>query len=1229
MVNTRTGTSSNVCQTPTAMPSPPSYDPIVVNGFTFASAEDVATSAEASNADIKPAAIAEELTKIDVIAKIYKLTPSNYTDWCKLVKRVIRFTGTAAAFQNDIDDSPDLLFVWQQWWTEKLKAAAPEKLVFNANTKPIELLSKFLIAVSAKTDMSKVHIAMAFWGLKPQTSLQSLQAEIDTQMTRFAPLFPLHDGSPIAQNYQLLVCGCIQAHRPDVALLCINKSLTETLTLLRVHAGSTSAPTPTTSNKQKVRNDANHTPGARCTFCKKPGHTEAQCYRKNGRPEKGKEATGFKKQEPSRAKAVSADKPLSMSYQLDTAADEHIVYNENQFSSYSRVSRTVELADGSVIPVLGEGFIYVPTMHSSPVALRAIHIRGSGPILISLAQLIEQGYHLSARKGEPIEIKDNENNLIFTFKQQNKQFLWTPSSSVDWHAALAHVSPRAVKNTLRSNDLPPGLHPPKTTECDACAQAKFTITPGKGTLIHEAHQFLDVMHVDLVGGKDSLPPSTGASDVPAATMALTIIDEHTRYKWAIPLHSKTDAPIQLKGLLLQLHAQLNKQPFRIHSDRGSEFIGGTLSDWLITRGIKWTGSAAHAHQQNGLIERTNRTIFEALRASHIHANIPSKLWSTTIVAVVDTLNNGSSSGPSPFEKAFGTAPTLCPTPLGCRVIFQKDEKAPLPKLAPRTTEGVFLGKTHGVAHIMDIATKRVITRRDYTAFPHAFPLRTRVARISFAEVSPALALTSPKREQWYRAMNAELNAMREKKVWSLVPKNSLPPGTRIMSGTWVLREKATGFKARWCARGFTEPDAKNVFADVLQSVSMRLFFAYAAQHNYAVRHVDITSAFLNASLDEPIYMVQPYHLPHMPGMVCKLQKAIYGLRTAPRRWQETLSQSLIGKGFQRLQGDRNLYRRGPMLMSVYVDDFKLTGPAIEVESALKDLQSLYQVKDLGPISSYLGMEVLRTPEGGYKLTQVAKVEALLQFLDQQQARSSIVPIPDDNRIDCGSGDVLTDDQAKLYRSAVGQLLHISLVTRPDIAYAVMRLTQRFALPTQNALHALKSVGRYLRGTTSTGLYFKPSSTTILGSSDSSWSTLFQSKATTGNVFMVNGAPVAWKAKRQSLTAQSTCESEYVAASTAATQARWLLPLINEMWQEDHGPITLQMDNQAAIATATTGGLTARNRHFLIRQAVLREALDDRIIKIAYTPSQNVIADGLTKALQKNKHADFIAMLQLI
>ena len=475
-------------------------------------------------------------------------------------------------------------------------------------------------------------------------------------------------------------------------------------------------------------------------------------------------------------------------------------------------------------------------------------------------------------------------------------------------------------------------------------------------------------------------------------------------------------------------------------------------------------------------------------------------------------------------------------------------------------------------------------------------------------------------------MNAEVKQMQNNKVWSLVPRSEAT--SRPMTGTWVLKEKADNtFKARWCARGFLEPNLTDIYADVLHAATIRMLFAYAVAKQYDIQHIDITAAFLNAELDTNLFIEQPKHLPFVPGMVCKLHKAIYGLRSAPKRWQQQLRNKLMTLGFSQLKCDPNVFRRQSLPVSTYVDDFKVIGPAEATETFISELENIYKLRRLGLISSYLGMEIEKSwsPAGfTYELRQEAKIKKLL--IDLQISREADIPIANDNQIDLNTDAPAADPEK--YRSAVGQLLHISLLTRPDISYAVMRLTQKVSYPSENAFKALHQCARYLNRTKDLGLCFKPGNSTILASSDSSWGTTTQSKATSGNVFMLNGAPIAWLAKRQSLTAQSTCEAEYIAACTLSTTAQWILPLFNEIWGEDHGPITVQMDNQSAIATAVSGGLNARNRHYLIRNAVLKEALKNKIITLSYTPSERVLADGFTKALQRQKHASFLSLIKM-
>lgn len=136
-------------------------------------------------------------------------------------------------------------------------------------------------------------------------------------------------------------------------------------------------------------------------------------------------------------------------------------------------------------------------------------------------------------------------------------------------------------------------------------------------------------------------------------------------------------------------------------------------------------------------------------------------------------------------------------------------------------------------------------------------------------------------------------------------------------------------------------------------------------------------------------------------------------------------------------------------------------------------------------------------------------------------KGSNIPVADDNLIDLDKDKLCSKQDAALYRSAVGTLLHIANMTRPDIQYAVNRLCRYVRNPSQNALLSLKCLIRYVSRTKSASLFYpKQRISGLTASSDSSWGNITSSKGTSGIFFFVNGFPIAWWSKKQTVTAQS-------------------------------------------------------------------------------------------------------------
>ncbi|KAJ9515817.1 hypothetical protein QJQ45_008657 [Haematococcus lacustris] len=225
------------------------------------------------------------------------------------------------------------------------------------------------------------------------------------------------------------------------------------------------------------------------------------------------------------------------------------------------------------------------------------------------------------------------------------------------------------------------------------------------------------------------------------------------------------------------------------------------------------------------------------------------------------------------------------------------------------------------------------------------------------------ALSGPHAEYWREAMHTELASLHANGTWTLVER---PPGARVLPTKWVLKIKrdATGaiekFKARLVAKGFMQVsgvDVGDVYAPVSKHTTLRALLALAAARDMEVHQIDVEAAFLNGMLqpDEVIHVQQPEGFEEgSPNTVCRLQKALYGLRQAPRAWHAKLKQELEGMGFCASESDPALFMlsrpAGTVYLLVYVDDCLLCTEKGDLESldyVKQRLSSVFGIKDLG------------------------------------------------------------------------------------------------------------------------------------------------------------------------------------------------------------------------------------------------------------------------------------------
>ena len=315
----------------------------------------------------------------------------------------------------------------------------------------------------------------------------------------------------------------------------------------------------------------------------------------------------------------------------------------------------------------------------------------------------------------------------------------------------------------------------------------------------------------------------------------------------------------------------------------------------------------------------------------------------------------------------------------------------------------------------------------------------------------------------------------------------------------------------------------------------------------------------------------------------------------------------------------------PIIVAVYIDDKLILSKSLDAINHLKgQLLQEYELMDLGEVHWILGMEIIQDRERWtIELSQCRYIETILERFGMENGRAVKTPMePNLKLVKLKAPEV----DVKLYQSRLSALMYVMLATCPDLAFAVGALSKHAATPGEAHWAALKRVYRYLCGTTDTHLiYSGATKPNILGYVDVDWAgDINDRQSISGYVFIISGGAVSWSLKKQTSVALSSTEAEYMAAAAATKEALWLHSLAQELslssFQE---PTTLLIDNQSAMALAKNAVFHDRTKHIAIQHHFICEKIDDEEITLQYIPTNEQVADVLTKPLMWEKHNRFI------
>ncbi|KXJ67790.1 hypothetical protein RP20_CCG012118 [Aedes albopictus] len=435
------------------------------------------------------------------------------------------------------------------------------------------------------------------------------------------------------------------------------------------------------------------------------------------------------------------------------------------------------------------------------------------------------------------------------------------------------------------------------------------------------------------------------------------------------------------------------------------------------------------------------------------------------------------------------------------------------------------------------------------------------------------------------------------------------------------------FKARLVAQGFSQQygsDYDEVFAPVVQQTTFRTLMAVAAKKNMTVKQYDVKTAFLNGDLEEEIYMRQPCGFVQRgsEGKVCRLHRSLYGLKQAARAWNQKLHEELVRQRFQRCDSDPCLYRKQVKgrwcYVLVYVDDLVVVSedPTM-IEALARKLKKSFEISELGDIRYYLGMEVEKDQHGDYFLSQRKYIREVVESSGLAEAKASKIPL-DPGYIKSDSEGTPLETNTE-YQKLIGKVLYIAVNTRPDISTAVSILSRKTNQPTQEDWTELKRVVRYLKGTADYRLRLsrRGETGTITGYSDADWAeNRDDRKSHSGFTFKINGGTVSWACRKQTCVALSTAEAEFIALAEAAQEALWLKLLLQEL--NDEQRVVIHEDNQSCLKIMEREKLTRKMKHIATKFHFTKDLVEKQEIECVYCPSEDMVADLLTKPLARTR-----------
>lgn len=508
-------------------------------------------------------------------------------------------------------------------------------------------------------------------------------------------------------------------------------------------------------------------------------------------------------------------------------------------------------------------------------------------------------------------------------------------------------------------------------------------------------------------------------------------------------------------------------------------------------------------------------------------------------------------------------------------------------------------------------------------------------------------LNNRHREQWEEAMDREFIALIQHCTWNLVPRNR---SMNIIRGHWIFSVKTdqydfvNQFKARWVIDGSNEDSS--LYAPVINSSVLRLLLANAVKTGMEIHVLDVENAYLSSKISSKVYMnqVDLYEDLSHSDCVCELQQSLYGLPESPYNFFRTVQDNFKSIGLISSRFDPCVYynKENQSIVGSHVDDFVVMAPNIELMNKQKDeIRSVFQVKDKGQISQYLGMNFTYDKEVrslmfdmNQKIVKLKEmIDPYLEMKKRKLPKATVIPLQPE--IDLYIESPVFHNKL-LYQRLIGMLNYVSLGTRPDICVYVNQLSRFLKLPTECHFEYLIKLIAYVFESRNLRMQYidgKNPDHCIYTYADAGEQFLkqLQGKRTTGIVSTYNLNVIHWQSKTQSCVTGDICEGELFSINAALRSALMLRNVLDELGiTVSNGDLLLPIfcDNKAAVGIATNGP-AKKSKHYELAMFYANDYVKRGEVVIQEVKSSDNIADVMTKFVTHEQFKNIFSNLNLV